>query len=288
MLKAKISLDKNLLTNLYIIQNKTIKEIENITGWKINYIYRKLREFNIKKDKTLRIANSHKSFMQSHLKPDYYTLYCNYCVEEMTIDEIANKYSLKRRPIIRLLRKYQLSKEVRKIDFSQIEYLYVEKDWTKQEICNYLKCNYKAVSSYIKNHNLHRPHLCKSKPQEECYKLTLKKFPKAIREYSDSRYRIPNSKNPLFCDIYIPETDTFIECQFYPSHGPEPFNSNNKKHLELLEKYYQKSHTTDWYKTIIDIWTKKDPLKREIAKKNNLKRLEFWSVKDYKEWLNAQ
>ena len=40
MLKAKISLDKNLLTNLYIIQNKTIKEIENITGWKINYIYR--------------------------------------------------------------------------------------------------------------------------------------------------------------------------------------------------------------------------------------------------------
>ena len=51
---------------------------------------------------------------------------------------------------------------------------------------------------------------------------------------------------------------------------------NNKDYPEKRKKYY---------KNALRIWTITDPLKREIAKKNHLNWIEFWTVEEAKKWI---
>lgn len=81
--------------------------------------------------------------------------------------------------------------------------------------------------------------------------------------YEDSRY-------PFRCDFYIKSEDLFIELNLHFTHGPHPFNSNNKEDLLLLDKWKEKSLTSDFYKVAIEVWTIRDPIKQQKAKENNL------------------
>lgn len=39
-----------------------------------------------------------------------------------------------------------------------------------------------------------------------------------------------------------------------------------------------------YYRAAIQTWTVKDPLKREIAKKNSLNWIEFWNMYQFEKW----
>ena len=49
-----------------------------------------------------------------------------------------------------------------------------------------------------------------------------------------------------------------------------------------------KDKHTKYYDNVIYNWTVRDPLKRKIAKDNNLNYVEFWSVNELKEWIKTQ
>lgn len=78
-------------------------------------------------------------------------------------------------------------------------------------------------------------------------------------KYGDNRY-------PFNCDFYIPSKDLFIEYQGHQTHGPEPYDENNPKHLELLIKYQDNGYD-------MSTWFKRDPNKIKLAKENKINLL---------------
>ena len=123
--------------------------------------------------------------------------------------------------------------------------------------------------------------------EEQAYQLLLTKFDKdnIIRQYKSLVY-------PFRCDFYIKSLDLYIEYQGSHYHYKEPFDKNNPKHIERLKKLIiknnnksSKSHKSQ-YEKMIKVWIIEDPLKREIAQKNNIKYIEFYNIYELEKWLS--
>lgn len=80
-----------------------------------------------------------------------------------------------------------------------------------------------------------------------------------IRGFIDNRY-------PFNCDFYIKSKDLFIEYQGHQTHGFEPYDPLNEKHLEYVRNL--EAHKFD-----STVFTNRDPNKLQIAKQNNIKLL---------------
>ena len=74
--------------------------------------------------------------------------------------------------------------------------------------------------------------------------------------------------------FYIKDFDFFIELNKHWSHGKEPYNDNNPDHKSTVAAWKQKN--TKYYNNAIDVWTRRDVLKRNTAKDNNLNYLEIF------------
>lgn len=118
-----------------------------------------------------------------------------------------------------------------------------------------------------------------SQEEEKISKLLFKKFIKIKRQYRSKKY-------PFACDFYIPKLDLYIEYQGFWSHGDEPYDSNNINHNNIIKAWG--SRGGNFYNLAIETWTKRDPLKRETAKKNNLNWIEFFTMDQFMEWYNKQ
>lgn len=116
-----------------------------------------------------------------------------------------------------------------------------------------------------------------SAPEEITYRKLKSLFKEVKRQYKSEKY-------PFYCDFYIPEIDTFIECQYGIYHYKEPYDPTNEEHQAYLKELQEKAKTIEWNKGIINIWVNRDPLKRKIAKENNLNYLEFFSEEEFNEW----
>ena len=115
-----------------------------------------------------------------------------------------------------------------------------------------------------------------SKIEQDVYKYLCSIFSKQNIQFNtiiDDRY-------PFHVDFYINSLDIFIEINAHYSHGKHPFGSdqNDQETLnKLIEKSKQdpKTQATN----VILVWTKRDPLKIQTAKDNNLLYLPIWSNK---------
>lgn len=103
--------------------------------------------------------------------------------------------------------------------------------------------------------------------------------------YKDIIYQwiYPNSK--LIADFYIPSKNLIIEYQGSWIHGKHPF-INSKEDIKIINKWKKKN--TKYYNKAIYCWTKRDPLKRKIAKENNINYLEFFNEKEFNIWFQQQ
>ena len=110
-----------------------------------------------------------------------------------------------------------------------------------------------------------------SKPEEDAYLLLKELYPDVIRQYKSDLY-------PFACDFYIPGEDLYIELNAHWTHGGHKYNQDDPKDVKLVE--YWKNKNTKFYNIAIDIWTIRDPLKRKIAKNNNLNFIECWSFEE--------
>lgn len=138
---------------------------------------------------------------------------------------------------------------------------------------SYYEGNRKCLATRKKNGTLNT-----SKPEQEIKKLLLIKFQDLEFQYKEERY-------PFHCDFYVPSLDLFIEYQGFWSHGYKPFESTNED-LIRLEKMKKKAKKSKFWKQAIDVWTRRDVLKRQTAKKNNLNWIEFFNIKQFMEWYN--
>lgn len=116
-------------------------------------------------------------------------------------------------------------------------------------------------------------------PEQKLYNKLKLKFPDVIHQYKD------NKRYPFICDFYIPSKDLFIELNFHWTHGKEPFDKNNKNHLEILEKWKLKNNK--FYNNAIYCWTLLDVKKLETFKKNKLNYKIFYKESKFSDWFQS-
>lgn len=115
-----------------------------------------------------------------------------------------------------------------------------------------------------------------SKPEETLYEKLFATYDNVKRQYRSSVY-------PFCCDFYITRFDLYIELQAFPNHGKHPFDPNNMEDVTKVNLWKKKAKEINsegklkiQYENYIRVWTIEDPLKRKIAKENNLKFLEIF------------
>ena len=99
-------------------------------------------------------------------------------------------------------------------------------------------------------------------------------------EYMDDRY-------PFSCDLYVKSLDLFIEINAFWTHSDHFFDENNFDDLRDFEDLKERSKYDNHAKSLFDVWTRRDVIKRETAIKNNLNYLVFWNndLSDFYDWL---
>lgn len=113
-----------------------------------------------------------------------------------------------------------------------------------------------------------------SKPEQDILSMLQAKFKEVKTEYTSEEY-------PFRCDFYIPEINLYIEYQGHWSHGFRPFNGTEED-LKKVEVWKSRATNTNSYNISIRIWTVRDPLKRETARKNGLNWIEFFNIKEFR------
>ena len=131
----------------------------------------------------------------------------------------------------------------------------------------------KAHLTKLRNHTYN-----KSKPEEHCYKLLSKIFRNIKRQYKSDKY-------PFACDFYIQDYDLYIEYNGHWTHGNHIYDDHDVNDTKRLD--FMKSKNTNFYNTAIKVWTITDPLKRKIAKDNNLNYIEFWNIREVEAYVNS-
>lgn len=102
-------------------------------------------------------------------------------------------------------------------------------------------------------------------------------FPKLIRQYKSKEY-------PFACDFYDPDQPLLrIEYQGSWTHGFHPFDSINEDDVKKLNKWA--SSGSKYYRNAAVVWSKRDPLKRQVAKSNGITLIEFWNLDQVREYV---
>ena len=128
----------------------------------------------------------------------------------------------------------------------------------------------KREATKRKNHTFNT-----SIPETKSYNLLKEKYPNVKCQYKSKLY-------PFSCDFYIPEIDTYIECNYHWTHGGKPY-TGSEEDLLTVEKWKEKN--TKYYNNAINCWTIRDTNKRNIAKQNKLNFIEFWNISELIEWI---
>lgn len=137
----------------------------------------------------------------------------------------------------------------------------------------------KVSDSKRKNHTFST-----SKPEEIMYQELCNVFGKSDID----RWYNKDVRYPFHVDFYIKSLDLFIELNATWLHGKHWFNPNDKGDINRLNVYVDKVKMGKiFYQSAIDVWTKRDVLKRETAKKNHLKYMVFWNqdLSDFYQWV---
>ena len=126
-----------------------------------------------------------------------------------------------------------------------------------------------------------------SKAEETIFGMLSNKFKDVKRNYKCDLY-------PFHCDFYIVDLDVYIEYQGSWVHGKKPYDENDFDCITLLKKWKVKSleinykkEPKNYYRNAIHVWTVSDPLKRKVAKDNNLNWKEFWNIQEVKDWITT-
>lgn len=130
------------------------------------------------------------------------------------------------------------------------------------------KDNLDVITDKIHESKLKNNSLNTSKQELEIYDFLCSLGYDVKKEYKD------HERYPYFCDLYIKDFDLFIELQLFYTHGPHPY-TGSEEDLNFVNKLKLKNTDSAW--STIDVWTRRDVSKRNIALQNKLNFLEIYT-----------
>ena len=194
---------------------------------------------------------------------------CNETIKKKMEETNLKKYGVKN-----VFQSEEVKQAIKETNIKKygVEYPMMSKEI--QSKVDYPEAVFKQIISKKRNGTLHT-----SSHEDNIYEWLLEEFGSVKKQYMDERYKNPYTNLKFKCDFYLPEYDLFIEYQGIYHHGREPFDENNANHQNILNEWRKRSlnHTNSDYLEAINVWTKKDPLKRMVAKDNKLNFLEIWN-----------
>lgn len=300
-------LSKENLYDLYIIQNKSRKEMLKLLNVSINTFKKIMRKYGIKKSAKQAVKHRIKTCLEKYGAVSYSaTAECKEKLSKIrknkTLNEKIATYekckqtNLERYGVENVHQLKEVKEKIKQTNFKKyggigfaskkLNDKVKEKIIEKYGVDNISKSEeikLKKIETKKKNNKYHS-----SSHEEKIYDLLLKKFSNVKRQHHTKKY-------PFDCDFYVPKLDLYIEYQGYFSHGKinennilGPYDESNELHKKILnewKKRLQNGHKH--YSEAIYTWTVRDPKKREIAKKNNLNWLEFFNLKQFMKWYNT-
>lgn len=276
-MNVRIDISKDLLYELYIKQNLSSEEIANELGFKVGLIKQKLSLYKIKKPIDLHIENIRKTCYKKYGLPNgggtkealnkiKHTNLKKYGNEQYfkTEDYKAKQINYLNKNKIRNV--FQLQKVKDKIKSTTLKRYGVIHNMQLNSVKE------KVIKTKRKNNSFNT-----SKPEQKIKLLLETKFSKVEYQYQSKEY-------PFCCDFYIPELNLYIEYQGHWTHGNKSY-TGTLEDLQKLKNWQDKN--TKFYKHAIEVWTTRDPLKREIARKNKLNWIEFFTFEQFMQWFNT-
>ena len=125
-----------------------------------------------------------------------------------------------------------------------------------------------------------------SKDETYIFDKLKERYPDVIISYTDDRFVNPETKRHFQSDLYIPSKDWFINYNKTWTHFSEPYNPNNPEHQADLRWLESKAEPGNYYERTIKQWTITDPIKREVAKANGFRLIEFFNLREFENWYN--
>ena len=109
------------------------------------------------------------------------------------------------------------------------------------------------------------------------------KYPNIQMSVTDDRMISPDTHRHWELDFYDPDSDTGFNYNKHIRHGRRKYNSEDPN-CQADVKWLQRQEG-DFYKKILHTWRDLDPLKREVAKANGLKYIEWFNLDEFNKWL---
>ena len=123
-----------------------------------------------------------------------------------------------------------------------------------------------------------------SKDELYIYDLLKKKWPDVKMSYTDDRFVNPETNRHFQFDYFVPSEDMGMNYNKHIKHGRRKYNPddpNCQKDVKWLE-----NKDGEFYAKILHTWKDLDPLKREVAKENGIKYIEWWNLDEFNTWYN--
>lgn len=264
---------KDDIYDIYIVQNKKFTEAPNILGISSKDFRKLLRYYHIKKD--LKLARKNNTYKRTH--------------EESVA--IGKKSALTQRT--NWINKTEKEKQNWKIKCKEVQlnlsedtkarkkelfqtYWYNLPEEEKQKINNKRSIACKKVwenpttlkkqkETYKNNRAINGTQICRSNAEQQLYNTLIELYPGLEYDVKvDERY-------PFYCDFYIPSEDLFIELNAHPSHGRMPIDYMSAKEIT--------KYPLAWH----DTFKRRDVLKFEKAKENNLNYIRIYPQASFSE-----
>lgn len=245
----KILITKEKLEDLYIKQNKEIKEISKIMNTSISTAWRHLKYYNISKSKALkkiRRINAFKKFNKEFW-------------------DNRNKKSIQ-----------TFEKIYGKGIDNPAKIPGISEKMHKKESVE------KAIITKRKNKTFNT-----SKDEIIIKNKLLDVFFDTISQYKSEEYPFVCDFYIPEKELYIEYQGSWTHGK--DGHKIiGPYIENNKECICLLNKWKEKAKYSKFYAKAIEVWTIRDPLKRKAAKENNLNWLEFFTIDEFMSWFEKQ
>lgn len=247
---------KEELEQYYIVENHSLKDTKKYFNISTRTFYRLSEEYNIVKSEEAKVERTRQTMIERYNFDN-----------ARKVPEISNKIAQTN------LEKYGSispfgNKEIR----DKIEQHFQEK-WKGYPLST------KEIQDKVRASAINNDSYTHSKPEDKLYQELIELFgkDKVERQYRSELY-------PFYCDFYIKGFDIYIEGQFSHFHHRKPFNPLSNEDQQELQFLIEKAKEKTYYNRIIETWTEKDPLKRKVAKENNLNYLEFFTLKEFYKW----
>ena len=112
------------------------------------------------------------------------------------------------------------------------------------------------------------------------------KYPNIKMSITDDRFINPETHRHFQLDFFDPDSDTGFNYNKHMKHGRRMYNPDDQNCQKDVIWLKSKSKPGNFYEKMLHTWKDLDPLKREVAKQNGLKFIEWFNLDEFLRWFD--